>query len=110
MPSIHEGLPFVAVEAQASGLPCVFSDGVTREAKLLDSCSFIPFSEKPDVWAKEIVLMLKNYKRHDVYRKIIDAGYDMPTEVKKLEKFYERAFFVGNCENCENLSELRVFQ
>lgn len=31
MPSFHEGLPLVGIEAQAAGLPCVFSEQVTRE-------------------------------------------------------------------------------
>ena len=32
LPSLHEGLPLVLVEAQASGLTCVVSDTVAREA------------------------------------------------------------------------------
>ena len=31
MPSLFEGLPVVGIEAQASGLPCVFSDTITDE-------------------------------------------------------------------------------
>ena len=31
MPSLHEGLPVTGIEAQASGLPCVFADTITRE-------------------------------------------------------------------------------
>ena len=39
MPSLFEGLPVVGMEAQASGLPCVFSTGVTEEVLLRpDSC------------------------------------------------------------------------
>ena len=34
LPSLFEGLPFVLVEAQGSGLPCVVSDAVSREADI----------------------------------------------------------------------------
>ena len=37
LPSFHEGLPVVGIEAQASGLPCCFSDTIDSEVKLLDS-------------------------------------------------------------------------
>ena len=36
MPSLFEGLPVVGIEAQASGLPCVFSDTITDEIILSD--------------------------------------------------------------------------
>lgn len=91
MPSIHEGLPFVAVEAQASGLPCVFSDGVTREAGVLGSCTFVPLAASPDEWAERIGQVLAEYERHDTYQEMVDAGYDMATEIGKLEGFYEEA-------------------
>ena len=42
MPSLHEGLPVVGVEAQASGLTCYMSkDVITPEVKIADNVYFI---------------------------------------------------------------------
>ena len=35
LPSLFEGLPVTGIEAQYSGLPCLFSDEITKEVKIL---------------------------------------------------------------------------
>ena len=41
LPSHFEGLPIVGVEAQASRLPVIFSDTITREAKITQAVSYL---------------------------------------------------------------------
>lgn len=40
LPSLNEGLPTVALEAQASGLPCLLSEKITRECQVTDLVHF----------------------------------------------------------------------
>lgn len=44
LPSRFEGLPIVGVEAQATGLKCLFSDQITDEVKLTKETRFLPIS------------------------------------------------------------------
>lgn len=55
MPSLFEGLPLVAVEAQASGLGTVMSDRVTGEACLTDRVTLVPVGDGEErAWARSI--------------------------------------------------------
>ena len=49
LPSLYEGFCVVGVEAQAAGLPCLFSDAVSREVGLSPDVRFLPLDEA--VWA-----------------------------------------------------------
>lgn len=56
MPSLHEGLAVVVVEAQASGLPSVLSSAVTSEVDFgLGLVNFVDLSSPPSVWADKLI-------------------------------------------------------
>lgn len=86
LPSFYEGLPVVTVEAQATGLPCLLSDSLTRETAITDHCKFLPLRAL-EKWAKEIHLINPS-QRSDMRDQIIAAGYDIRTTAKWLENFY----------------------
>lgn len=54
LPSVYEGLPGTAIEAQASGLPGIMSDTVTGEAVVTDLLQMRNIEEKPILWAEKI--------------------------------------------------------
>lgn len=87
MPSIFEGLPLVGVEAQAAGLPCVLSDGITAETDMTGNVTFLPLSDGYEKWADAIVSR-KGFERADTVGKITAAGYDISTTTKFLTDFY----------------------
>ena len=96
LPSRFEGLCIVGIEAQASGLSCFFSDTITRELEITDLCHFIGLDKAPEEWA-DIVLKNITIERRDMSQEISDAGYDIKTEVKKIEKIYMKGLEKAQC-------------
>ena len=87
LPSRFEGLPFVLVEAQATGLVSFTSkDVVSDQSKISELLHFIDLSKSPKEWAHEIV---DNYvPRIDVTQDVVNAGFDISTEALKVEKLF----------------------
>lgn len=94
MPSIHEGLPFVMVEAQASGLPCLISDGVTPEASMLPTTETLELCSSLEEWGYKIAAMATADRFADPERVLAKKGYDLKTEIKRLEDYYRDAVCV----------------
>lgn len=89
MPSLHEGLPVVGIEAQATGLPCFMSKYViTDEVKITELVKFIDLKQSSKEWAKEI--LNSDLNRKDTKAELEQAGYLIMDTAKELENFYRK--------------------
>ncbi len=86
-PSMYEGVSLATIEAQASGLPCCFSDRIPKECKVTDDVIFISLEKSPSYWAEQ-VYNSKHYQRPDNYKYIKNAGYDICDKANWLENLY----------------------
>ncbi len=91
MNSFYEGLPVVAVEAQAADLPCVLSDAITPEVKVTDNVQFLNIRDGAAVWADKI-LKLPRAPRRSRAAELQAAGYDIALEAKKMQDLYLKLY------------------
>lgn len=87
MPSIFEGLPFVLVEAQAAGLPCIVSDNIDKQTCIIPSFKVKSLESANEEWVREIQKSLSSQRcKTDSY--IQDAGFSISCTVKQLNSIY----------------------
>lgn len=99
MPSRYEGLPLVGVEAQAADLPCFFSDAISRETQILNTCRFLSLDDPPSRWAQEIC-SLNLTPRRNRENELVRSGFNIDEQAEKLEEFYVKKYReIGYFEN-----------
>ena len=84
LPSLYEGLPLVGIEAQANGLPCLFSESISPEVVVLPT-------SKMDKLGAGFGAEFKTMKRiDDTALYFAHRCLDISKEAKNLETAYNR--------------------
>lgn len=87
LPSLFEGLPVTGIEAQYSGLPCFFSDEITKEVKICDDVNFLKIGEDNlNLWVDALVQKPINNKRDSI--EFITSKFDVKNAAKAMEERY----------------------
>lgn len=97
LPSKYEGLPLVTLEWQINGLPCIISNCVTKECKIMNNVIFEDITQESiKEWANVIERgQLKRKEKPDnseIYRCITNAGFNIVENAKWLSSEYDRLY------------------
>lgn len=89
LPSLFEGLPFVLIEAQCSGVNCLVSNTVTKEAFITDLVTSMKLEDNIKKWVSSVEYLSNIQKDRSQYAEIIrQKCYDIGDTAAKLTEIY----------------------
>lgn len=91
LPSLHEGIPLVAVEWQMSSLPSILSNKISQECAYSNLVHFLPIDSNYSEWVNE-VLKQKDFKRKSYSRDIAEITMKSTFNIEKSSKLLQKVF------------------
>lgn len=91
LPSIYEGLAMVAIEAQASGLPCIVSTGVPGQVDMGLGLVTQLSTKNTEQWISLIMELGNNRQYHDkqkIYDCLSKNGYNIKFSTNHIKDLY----------------------
>lgn len=88
LPSLYEGLPVVAIEWQAKGIPSYVSDNITKEIAFSDHVKFLNLNLGAKKWAEIINGDNKYLCKYDGQLYVRNLGYDINENINELIHYY----------------------
>lgn len=88
MPSLYEGLPISAVEAQAEGLGVYLSDSISKEIVLTNNTKMFSLNDDPSVIAGQLLSYIKTNNR-EAEAKTVKKHYSLDKTVKDFANLYK---------------------
>ncbi len=92
LPSLYEGLPLTAIEAQGFDVKCLISDKVSREVDLgIGLVNFLSIDDGVNIWIDKI--LESDYKKRNIENSIEalhNNGYSIESVIKTLEEIYNK--------------------
>ncbi len=87
-PSLWEGFPGTILEAQASGLPCLISDCITREIALSSGVKMMSLNAPIEMWVDAIIGFKRWQRDSKAIDKIRAQGFDSSQATVHLMEIY----------------------
>lgn len=86
-PSYFEGMPNTVIEAQTSGLFCLISDSITKEAMVTERVSMMSLNQSASQWANVLIMKAEiALHREDFAAEMQRKGYDIKDCVEEFAR------------------------